>query len=218
MARNLKIALCGASSMGKTTIAHQISLKYKIPFISGSYSDLIPSTRNQLHKDMITKDPGEIYQQDYQLLNLRRNQLKNKQFYVSDRSFIDNVAYFIDKLAHHIPRCEVDTYIDMCKKLTYEFCTHIIFIPFDKTMIDTWKIEDNNKRVTNPYFQYKVSLLMGYTIEDFIFKDLEPITVINMDHSVNTIFQDSETGIKVLYLHETGMTERQKVIEKFLEP
>lgn len=69
----LKIQLCGSSGTGKTTVANQLSKIYDIPFISGSYSDLVPSTKDEPHKDMITKEANLIYQQDYQLLNLRKN-------------------------------------------------------------------------------------------------------------------------------------------------
>lgn len=46
----LKIQLCGSSGTGKTTVANQLSKIYDIPFISGSYSDLVPSTKMSLIK------------------------------------------------------------------------------------------------------------------------------------------------------------------------
>ena len=43
----------GPSGSGKTTLAKIISEKFVIPLISGSYSDMIPSTKSKSHWDMI---------------------------------------------------------------------------------------------------------------------------------------------------------------------
>ena len=66
MEKHLRIQIAGPSGVGKTTLAKDISDIYGIPYVSGSYSDLIPSTKDILHSDMISMDPKEIYQNDFQ--------------------------------------------------------------------------------------------------------------------------------------------------------
>ena len=92
----IKIQLTGCSGVGKTTLAKYISQEYGISFVSGSYSDLVPQTRNEKHADMITKDPKLIYEQDHQVLNLRHKQLRNLYNFVTDRSYVDSIALLVN--------------------------------------------------------------------------------------------------------------------------
>ena len=65
-----RIGFAGPSGIGKTTLAKWISEEYKIPFISSSYSDLIPETKNITHEEMVNMP---LFMKEYQLLNKRRN-------------------------------------------------------------------------------------------------------------------------------------------------
>lgn len=214
MGRELKIMFCGPSGTGKTTMAKEISKLFNIPFISGSYSDLVPSTKSEPHEKMITKSTEEIYNQDYQLINLRRNQLKDLTSFVSDRSFVDNAAYFIDKLAHRIPQCEVETYLDISKKLSETFTTHLIMVPFTKEIMGKWEIEDNHKRVLNKYYQYKISNLMMSVIQDFIYPDLSTEYHLIRKEYINKVVGNDKT--KILFLYELDRVKRIQVINEFL--
>lgn len=214
MGRELKIMFCGPSGTGKTTMAKEISELFNIPFISGSYSDLVPSTKSEPHEKMITKSTEEIYNQDYQLINLRRNQLKDLTSFVSDRSFIDNAVYFIDKLAHRIPQCEVETYLDISKKLSETFTTHLIMVPFTKEIMGKWEIEDNHKRVLNKYFQYKISNLMMSVLQDFIYSDLSMEYHLIRKEYINKVVGNDKT--KILFLYELDRVKRIQVINEFL--
>ena len=66
----LRINFTGVSGIGKTTLAKWVAEEFKIPFLSGSYSDLVPSTKDMPHKNMITQDVNTVYAQDMQVLNL----------------------------------------------------------------------------------------------------------------------------------------------------
>ena len=149
MGKPKKVMLTGCSGVGKTTLAKWMAENFHIPFISGSYSDLVPETRYQKHSDMISKDPQEIYKQDMQVINLRNKQFSNKRDFVSDRSYFDSAAYLIQKLSHHIPECDTEHFINTCERLMAEQCTHLIFIPFTKNFLKNWDMEDNSKRVLN---------------------------------------------------------------------
>ena len=149
MGKPKKVMLTGCSGVGKTTLAKWMAETFQLPFISGSYSDLVPETRYQKHSDMISKDPQEIYKQDMQVINLRNKQFSNKRDFVSDRSYFDSAAYLIQKLSHNIPECDTEHFINTCERLMAEQCTHLIFIPFTKNFLKNWDMEDNSKRVLN---------------------------------------------------------------------
>lgn len=220
--RKLKINLTGVSGIGKTTIAKAISEKYNIPFLSGSYSDLVPKTKDMPHRDMILQSAEEVQMQDTQVLNLRNKLFSSHDTYVSDRSYLDSAAYFINKLAHRIPECEVENFIEMCRALTGTQISHLIYIPFTTPMITEWEMEDNKKRVLNRYYQREVSMLMT-----FVLKDLWKYERKKFSQSHNGGWL-SESGIlqithggkeyitKVLILYTLDLDQRLHFIDKFL--
>lgn len=160
-----RINLTGPSGMGKTTLAKWISEEYEIPFISGSYSDLIPETAAMPHRDMISQDAKLIQEQDTKVLNLRKKAFDKLVTLVSDRSYLDSAAYFINKLSHRISQCEVEHFIEICRELTLTQCDKIIFIPADTPHLKNWTMENNNKRSTNLYFHIEVSLIIHWLID-----------------------------------------------------
>ena len=82
--RDMRINLTGCSGIGKTTLAKAISKIYDVPFISGSYSDLVPETRNMPHSEMIQQDAQTVFKQDVQVLNIRNKVFGEKDRLVSD--------------------------------------------------------------------------------------------------------------------------------------
>jgi deoxyadenosine/deoxycytidine kinase len=150
----------GPSGFGKTTLAKWLSNETSIPFISGSVSDLLPKTKDMPHKDMLKRDIKELYEEDFQILNLRNHLFKNQDLYISDRSYLDSAAYFIHKQASEIPACEIEHYIGLCQMLLAQQCDLLIFLNFVPELVDKWVTEDNNKRITNNYFQIQISSTM----------------------------------------------------------
>lgn len=158
--RKLKVNFTGVSGVGKTQISKWLANELNISFISGSYSDLVPQTKNIPHRDMILKTAEEIQAQDTQVLNLRNKLFASHDAYVSDRSYLDSAAYFINKLSHRIPECEVENFLEICRALTGVQISHLIFIPFTYDYVKNWQMEDNSKRVLNRYYQWEVSTIM----------------------------------------------------------
>lgn len=174
-----RINLTGPSGMGKTTLAKWISNEYQIPFISGSYSDLIPETAKMPHQDMIAQDAKLIQEQDTQVLNLRRKAFDSFETMISDRSYLDSAAYFINKLSHRIPQCETEQFIEICRELTCKQCDKVIFIPAGVNHLQNWTMEDNQKRSTNLYFHIEISQLIYWIMIDLWGAELEYTIDIN---------------------------------------
>lgn len=213
--KSLRINFTGVSGIGKTTIAKIISQKLGIPFISGSYSDLVPSTKDQKHSKMITKDPEEIFRQDSQVLNLRNKLFRENETYVSDRSYMDSAAYLIQKLAHRIKECDTDSFIDVCKALTMVQVSHLIYIPFTDKMLKTWEMEDNGKRVLNRYYQWEVSRILDGIIDLWDYKSCYISE--NYDSGYFTMESQGKTFVtQVLILYTDNLELREKIILEWI--
>lgn len=211
----------GPAGTGKTTLAKYIESSLGIKFLSGSISDLIPKTKDMKHTEMMSRDPKTIYLEDMQLLNLRSKLFKLEKEFVTDRSYLDIMAYHIVKLSKDMPECDSDSLFSNIATLMLRDCTHLIFIPFTDDMFYTWNIEDNNKRVLNRYFQWQVSLVMrgilnrlgfeysflsdsfGTIKPEFICRDCK-----NLDFPVKKI--------KVCILGTTSLETRKYLVNQFL--
>lgn len=214
--RPIKIQLTGCSGVGKTTLAKYIASEYDIPFISGSYSDLVPQTKDEKHADMITKDPKLIYEQDHQVLNLRHKQLRNTFDFVTDRSYIDSIAYLINKISIHLRSCDIEAFITTCEALLERECTHLIFVPFTTKFLDEWEIEDNKKRVLNSYYQFQISQLIFGILDIFNFKESNVKTWVVGEKAGTITLPMSKKKIEVLILDELDFTKRNKIVKNFL--
>ena len=218
MGKPKKVMLTGCSGVGKTTLAKWMAENFHLPFISGSYSDLVPETRYQKHSDMISKDPQEIYKQDMQVVNLRNKQFSNKRDFVSDRSYFDSAAYLIQKLSHHIPECDTEHFISTCERLMAEQCTHLIFIPFTKNFLENWDMEDNSKRVLNRYYQFEVSQVLYGILDLWNFK-VNRVKSFFSGGNLNCRGTITCCGkkIQVLILDETDFYTRQYLVSRFID-
>ena len=136
MISNYRINLTGCSGIGKTTLALAIAKQYGLKFVSGSYSDLVPVTKNMPHSEMIQQDAKTIFEQDVQVLNARRKAFDMYEALVSDRSYIDSAAYMIQKLSHRLPTCEIEDFIEKCRVLTLSQCGKVIYVPYTKELFD----------------------------------------------------------------------------------
>jgi hypothetical protein len=167
----------GCSGCGKTTLAKWIGDEYEMGFYSGSMSDLIESTKEIPHSDMLGRDKDILYKEDYQLLNLRNKLFKNRYCFVTDRSYLDSAAYFIYKQSKSIPSCEIEQFLGNCSALIANQCDLLVFIDFVPDLVNKWVTEDNNKRITNNYFQIQISSLMNATLRLMGYE-----TLYQMDH------------------------------------
>lgn len=212
----LRINFTGVSGIGKTTLAKWVAEEFKIPFLSGSYSDLVPSTKDMPHKNMITQDVNTVYAQDMQVLNLRNKLFQQHPQYVSDRSYLDSAAYLINKLSHRIKECDTESFLEICHALTGVQITHLIFMPFTYDYVKRWEMEDNNKRVLNRYYQWEVSTLMYRILYEMwgFSRDWENVDAcsgfITIDH------QDRKWTTRVLILRSMNLEVRKGIIKRWI--
>ena len=224
----IRVQFAGPSGVGKTTLAKWFEEQFKVEFISGSVSDLLPSTKEELHKDMLSHDKKDLYTQDYQILNLRNKLFATKESYVSDRSFLDSAAYFMYKQADTIPQCELEHFFELCKKCLVEQTDLLVVVGFTPYMVKNWVMEDNSKRILNKYFQAEISYIMRYIMEEWGFSFESPIPTIYRrgfmrdiplnngqyySNDITTIYGST----KVIWIDEPGLVTRKNIIEGYLK-
>lgn len=208
--KEIKCMFLGPSGIGKTTLAHFIADQLQIPFLSGSYSDLVPKTKEEPHAEMISKPSQVIYTQEHTLLNERNKLYKGLNNFVTDRSYIDSLAYFIFKISHKINYCETEAFETLVKELFSRDCTHLIIMQCTDRMIDTWDVQGNEKRVTNTYFQWQISNLMMAAA-----RRLGMYQRSVFGHK-SYVFKGGLTHIKILVLDSRDIETNKNRILKFL--
>lgn len=209
-----RVNLTGCSGIGKTTLAKAIEEKYGIPFISGSYSDLVPQTRCIPHSEMIQQDARTVFEQDVQVLNHRNKLFGSNYRLVSDRSYIDSAAYLIQKLSHRIPQCEVEDFIEKCRVLTLSQCPKVIYLPFTMSYFSHWKLEDNGKRIINPFYQAEITAIIDWLIDSYW--DCKVTNAIDGNEVMVLDGGDQNTYSEILVLRELDHNRRMDIIDEFL--
>ena len=221
----MRIMLSGPSGIGKTTFMDIIGRDFDLEKYSGSMSDLISSTKELSHKDMLSRDSEVLYKEDYQLLNLRNKLFKDKVKYITDRSYLDSAAYFLYKQAGKVPQCEVEHFFELCKMLLNQQCDLLILFDFPKYMIKDWVMEDNNKRIINKYFQHLIAEMMKDILNIWgCHLEYQNVFQPNFWNTAKTYEQGFSLGkissiygvTNVLVLHEAKFETRQEIINNYL--
>lgn len=218
-----RIMFFGPSGTGKTTLSKYISENYGMPFIDGSMKSLMSKFEGMNHLQIMNRDPKQIYLDDLQLLNLRSKLFRDNTQFVTDRSYLDIMAYHIIKSSKENSKCDSDTLLYNIVYLLFRDCTHLIFLPFTDKMIETWSIEDNDNRILNNYFQWQVSLVMRGLLRLLQYKSSilgDHGTIKLSSGMINNLPYhsgiDNNKSIKVLILDTEDYATRINRINRFL--
>lgn len=147
----LRIVISGPSGVGKSTLAEFISKTYNIPFVTTSTKPLwdkhgITSHEHLIQMTLMDKAWGLSFQNE--VLNYRIEKLSEHKEYVTDRSPVDNLAYFLSQNSHMVSEKNVEDYIVRCLNALADN-TGLIAIPYTSDIV----LEDDGKRVNNKYYQ-----------------------------------------------------------------
>lgn len=160
----LKIGLTGPSGSGKTTIANFITqeVRKELTFIPGSAGLMhYPESKNILeekygylgqgHKAVINlsnSNPEFGYDFQFMLLKARREALTKNINFVTDRTPIDNLAYFLMQCSHNQTESVTKDYIEYAQE-AFTQLTHLFILKPN----ENWT-EMNGSRVANNYYQH----------------------------------------------------------------
>lgn len=213
----LKIAFSGPSGIGKTTLARYVSEAYGLPFISSSMSDLVPESKNLVQQKLIRETTWERL-----LMANRHNLYKQHEGwgFVTDRSFLDSITYFIYKLGQDTREDNESTrgfLIKAVKFLSNDF-THIFLMNLDFGA--KWDIENNEKRNTNLMFQWSISHLMMGVLHGILSESaevgIEPISTPYHPDKVNSFRLLMGNHPQITIISSLDFKERKDIINTIL--
>lgn len=165
----MKVAFSGSSGSGKTTLVTFVAEALKLQHISGSAGD-VKQEGDKMIVDEFFKYPGgghvgvirysalnpEYGIMNQQLLQMRREEiiLQNNDF-VTDRSPIDNMTYFVNQVGYHpqVTDAFCEKFFENCVR-AYEGLTHLIYVK--AVQPKSQGVEVNGSRVANRFYQQSV--------------------------------------------------------------
>lgn len=164
-----RIYIAGPSGTGKSTLAKHIAHYYGIPFISTSGKMLWDKFGIKDHQDLIKRtnlDPdgfGYVYQ--VELLKQREAALAGHAEFVTDRSPIDNLVYFLAQVSSYCSMQKTEEYIELCEN-SMKMGNKVIYIPFTHDVV----LENDGARITNPYYQLYITSTFNFVIRKNLLK------------------------------------------------
>lgn len=162
----MKIYFSGCSGTGKSTLAKWIEDTYGIPFITTSTKPLWDKYGVKNHIELIkiaTENPQLGIDFQFDLLRYRKEVLSQHESFVTDRSPVDNLAYFLMQNSHIATEDQTEEYIKQCKELLFTG-THLFFIDFTSDI----KLENDGMRVSNKYYQQMSNSVFKDVINDWM--------------------------------------------------
>lgn len=193
-----QIFITGTSGIGKTTLAQYIAARHRIPFVVGSSKILWEKYEIKSHADLINlagTNPTKLLDFQCELLDIRLENMQKEKDFVSDRSFIDNVVYFILQNSANLTELQTEAYISRCREYTRETQkAKYIYLSHDLIDKHAFRITADGARIENMYFQnYAVAPIFDKVIKDdllqigFDDKNLKVIKVFDWESRVNII-------------------------------
>lgn len=161
----MRITFCGPSGTGKSTLAKELSKHLNIESVDGSRTTLMETDRGKTHQGMLSEEI--VPHKNFHVMNKRARLFQSiESSFVSDRSMVDPVVYEIYETSAMGKSCTLDDILDNAKYLLAKSKIDlVIYIPYTNRAMDEMAIEDNNKRITNPYFQRMISKIFDIALE-----------------------------------------------------
>lgn len=200
---SIKIQICGPSGVGKSTLALFIAHSLDIPFVTTSTKPLWDKHGIKSHKELIDKgqsDPKWGLNFQYEVLKYRESVITdsivaNPKGYVTDRSPIDNLAYFLMQNTMQLPEDASNSYRMACEDALRDQANKIIRIRFNYDQ----KLEDDGKRINNRFYQM---------MTDGVFESIFQNDLLNISHH----FDNRD----LLVINEWDITKRLAEVQDFL--
>lgn len=110
--KNLKVALIGAESTGKTTLAKKFANEVNCSIINENAREILKE-RNLIVKDLL-KDKQLGIEIQYEIIERRLKKERKLKSFISDRSTLDNLMYYLKWFSEFDNEKNVNNYINLC--------------------------------------------------------------------------------------------------------
>ncbi len=177
---NYKIAFTGSSGSGKTTLVEFLSKQFSIPHISGSAGDVLNNLDQEMLKqafsyygnaghgnviaNSITNPGFGIINQ--LLLQIRRQEIiQTHDNFITDRSPIDNMTYFINQCGATgaMTNDLAELFLKNCV-IAAQQLTHIIYIK----AVQPIPVENNGSRIAINFYQKAIDAQFEMWLKEIV--------------------------------------------------
>lgn len=206
--QNMKVAFTGSSGAGKTTLVTFVKEKFGLDHLSGSAGDL-KTEGDKMLIDEVYGYPGgghvgvikfSALNPEYGLMNQKLLQMRRKELimtndnFVTDRSPIDNLTYFVNQMGYHPMVTDeiVQEFMRECLE-AWEELTHVIYVK----AVQPNEVERNGSRVANRFYQKAIDAQFEYWLVNFFLKE-------------------AQIGPKILILDKWDLELRKQLVTGFL--
>ena len=143
----MKIALTGASSTGKTTLAHSLM---KAPEFFRHVDDFLTTNARGLlermgHKSMDLMRREELLQFQRTYLAQKQHMEEGRDRYLTDRSFVDVAAYWLRRDAVEMAREQQAEVVEVCRVAAQRYDLHV-YCPFGLVGFESDGYRSENQR------------------------------------------------------------------------
>ena len=169
----MKIMFSGPSGVGKTTLSNFVAEQYNIPFITTSTKPLWDKYEITSHRELISRtimDPQWGIDFQYEALFMRAKVIKENENFVTDRSPIDNIVYFLMQVTPFVSDSDTREYISSALATIAPYLEDDLLI-FDVEFNNRTVLEDDGKRIAGFMYQEQVQNVFRYTHEFILDKD-----------------------------------------------
>lgn len=170
-----RVALIGASGVGKTTLAKYLSTEFELPYLNTSSSDLWEQFGFFSHEDVqmaVYENPQKLYKLQEKILEIRNANYFSRTSFITDRSPIDQCAYFLNYFQISNP-IDKFSFINRLKPQANKVDAYI-FVRYNNEII-----ENDGKRIIDPLYQLGIDSLMGMVIDKNLLDIDKPLLVLD---------------------------------------